>query len=52
MLVFIVRVFSFGRLDAPVELPVQKDMKRIPYGVAIFIGTILAAIGVSIWRIH
>jgi prepilin peptidase CpaA len=52
MIVFLVRVLSLGRLNAPVELPVSKDMKRIPYGVAIFIGTILAATGVSIWRTH
>lgn len=50
MIVFMVRMFSFGRLNAPVELPVTKGMKRIPYGVAIFIGTILAATGVLIWR--
>src|ERR1035437_3389312 len=50
MIVFLVRVLSLGRLNAPVELPVSKDMKRIPYGVAIFIGTILAATGVWIWR--
>ena len=50
MTVFIVRMFTFGRLNLPVQLPVAKDMRKIPYGVAIFLGTVLAATGIFIWR--
>jgi prepilin peptidase CpaA len=52
MFVLIVRMFTFGRLNLPVQLPVAKDMRKIPYGVAIFLGTVLASIGIFIWRTY
>ncbi len=50
----LVFMLAAGRraLRAKLTLPATEKMQTMPYGVAIFAGTCLAAVGVTLWRIQ